>query len=254
MLLAMTRGISRRMGECELSYQERQPIDIGLARAQHNRYEECLAALGCQIIRLREEPDLPDSVFVEDAAIVLDELAIITRPGAESRRRETSSIDLALRPYRRMVHIEPPGILDGGDVLRIGKRLYIGLSRRTNEDAIRQLRILLDQENYSLSVIPVQGCLHLKSAVTWLGGDTLLINHNWVNAAAFGDMRRVEVAGGEPCAANAISIDGKVVFPAEYPATRSILESRGIEVYPIDVSEIIKAEGGVTCCSLLFSV
>jgi dimethylargininase len=254
MRLAITREISSQIVRCELSYQDRQPIDVARARAQHRNYEACLAALGCTVQRLQEEPDLPDSVFVEDAAIVLPELAVITRPGAESRRPETHGIAEALRPYRPLAFIEAPGILDGGDVLRIDRNVFVGLSHRSNEAAVRQLRDLLNLYGYSVTGAHVKNCLHLKSAVTQVADDTLLINREWVDADMFGPMRFVEVDSREPSAANALRIGGSVIFPTAYPATQRRLETQGIQVHPVDVSELTKAEGGVTCCSLIFTL
>lgn len=252
MRLAITRDISPRIGACELTYQKRQPIDLALARSQHVQYEELLAALGCTVHRLPAEPELPDSVFVEDIAIVLDELAVITRPGAESRRPEIESIANALGAYRRLEFIEAPGTLDGGDVLRLGKRLFVGLSFRTNETAIEQLRRLIAGFGYGVTAVPISGCLHLKSAVTQVGHDTLLINRDWIDADAFGPMRLIDVDPAEPSAANALLIDQAVVYSSAFPQTRKRLESNGIVVHPSDTSELAKAEGGVTCCSLVF--
>jgi dimethylargininase len=252
MRIAVTREVSRQIGRCELSFQDRLPIDPDLARAQHHLYEKCLVELGCRLVRLAEEPALPDSVFVEDTAIVLDELAIITRPGALSRRRETESVALALRPYRPLVFIEEPGVLDGGDVLRIGKKLFVGMSRRSNEAAIRQVREAAGAFGYEVTGVQVMGCLHLKSAVTRVAEDSLLINRNWVAADPFGPMRLIEVPPEEAAAANALRIENTVVFPAAYPRTRQRLEDEGIRVRTLDVSELAKAEGGLTCCSLIF--
>jgi dimethylargininase len=252
--LAITREISRRIGHCELSFQRRIPIDVDLARAQHRRYEESLAALGCSILRLPEAPDLPDSVFVEDVAIVLDEAALITRPGAESRRLEIAGVEQALRPYRRLLHIEAPGTLDGGDVLRMGKRIYVGLSRRSNPAGIRQLRELLSGFGYEVAAVPLTGCLHLKSAVTQVARDAVLINPSQVDPAAFPSIRHIEVAPVEPEAANSLLIGDTVIYPDSYPATRARLEAQGIRVITVPASELAKAEGGVTCCSLILEM
>ncbi|MGA2262123.1 MAG: arginine deiminase family protein, partial [Acidobacteriota bacterium] len=210
MRVAITREVSPRIGRCELTYQVREPINIDLARVQHHRYEECLISLGCTVCRLPAEPELPDSVFVEDAAIVLDELAVITRPGAESRRAEIESIAQALRPYRRLAYIEAPGILDGGDVLRLGRKLYVGLSRRSSQAAIQQMQDLLAGFGYTVTGVPVNDCLHLKSAVTQVADDTLLVNRNWVEGDLFGSVRMIDVDAREPFAANALAI-GDVV-------------------------------------------
>jgi dimethylargininase len=251
MLIALTRPVSASIVSCELTHLDRRPIDLDLARAQHCHYEEALAALGCEIQRLPEAPDLPDAVFCEDAAVVLDELAIITRPGAASRRPEVDSVAQALGRYRRLVTIKAPGTLDGGDVLCVDKTLYVGLSQRSNRAAIKQVRDLLAPLGYAVRSVPVQGCLHLKSAVARVAEDVLLINRDWVDGDAFCKMDQIDVDPSEPHAANALLIDGAVICAAAYPRTRKRLEERGIAVHTVDVSELAKAEGAVTCCSLI---
>lgn len=252
MLIAITREVSPNIGCCELTHLERQPVDVERARAQHHQYTACLAALGCQVQRLPPEPDWPDSVFVEDTAVVLDELAILTRPGARSRLPETASVARALEPYRKLYPIQAPGTLDGGDVLRIGKTIYIGLSSRSNSAAIEQVRDIVRPFGYTVKSVNVGRCLHLKSAVTQVAEDTLLIQPDWVDANAFGTMQMIKVDPSEPHAGNALLIDEMVVYPASYPRTQERLESRGLSVMTVDVSELIKAEGAVTCCSLVF--
>jgi dimethylargininase len=239
------------MGECELTHLHREAIDVDLAAAQHEAYRAALAELGFTILQLEAQPDLPDSVFVEDAAVVLEELAIITRPGAPARRPETVSIAEALAPVRRLAHITAPGTLDGGDVLWLGSRLFVGQSGRTNADGIRQLRALVEPFGYTVTAVPVEGCLHLKSAVTEVAPDTLLINPRWIPATVFGACRLIEVDPREPHGANALLAAGAVLYPASWPATGSRLDAEGIDVRPLDISEISKAEGAVTCCSLL---
>jgi dimethylargininase len=252
--IAITREVSPAITACELTHLEREPIDVELAREQHRRYEESLVALGCEIRRLPVEPDLPDSVFVEDLAVVLDELAIVTRPGSESRRAERPSVTEGLAPYRRSVRIESPGTLDGGDVLRSGRTLFVGRSSRTNDAGVEQLRAVSTELGYTVKPADVTGCLHLKSAVTAVGHDTVLLNGKWIDADAFAHLDRIDVDPDEPHAANALWVEGTVVYPSAYPRTRRRLEARGIDVEAIDVSELAKAEGGVTCCSLIFEV
>lgn len=252
MRIAITREVSPAIGRCELTHLARQPIDVELARAQHSAYQACLASLGCQVQTLPAAADLPDSVFVEDVAVVLDELAILTRPGAESRRPEVGPIAQALRPYRPLHAIQAPGTVDGGDVLRVGRRLYVGLSSRSNTAAIEQMRALLAPYGYTVQGVPVAGCLHLKSAVTQVAERTLLINRAWVDPAAFGDLELIDVDPAEPYAANALWVGGALIYPAAFPATRHRLEARGLAVHTVDVSELAKAEGAVTCCSLVF--
>lgn len=249
-LVALTRGVSAAFVRCELTHVARRPIDLGLARRQHLAYEECLADLGCEVRSLPPDPDLPDCVFIEDAAVVVDELAIVARPGAESRRGEIETVARALEPVRELRRIEPPGTLDGGDVLRMGREIWIGLSRRTDAGAIEQVQSWLEPLGYRVRGVPVAGCLHLKSAVTAVGEGTVLLNPRWIDEASFGGMERIEVNPTEPGAANALWL-GPVVYPAGFPRTRERLEKRGVQVRAIDVSELQKAEGGVTCCSLL---
>lgn len=253
MLVALTRQVSRSIANCELAFLERVPIDINRARGQHDQYEAALKSLGLTLLCLPEEPDLPDSVFVEDVALVLDECAVITRPGAASRRAETASVAGALAPYRQLLHIEPPGCLDGGDVLRLGKQIYIGQSQRTNAGAAGQLQRLLEPFGYEVEVVPVAGCLHLKSAVTQIGPDTLLINPQWVDKRVFGNVKFIEVEASEGYAANALLIRNTIVYPTSFPKTQERLVRRGIEIVAVEADELAKAEGAVTCCSLIFS-
>ena len=250
-LVAITRAVSPKIGQCELTHLERQAIDVERAQAQHAQYEACLAGLGCDVHRLAAEPDLPDSVFVEDTAVVLDELTIINRPGAASRRPETESIARALERFRRLAFIPPPGTLDGGDLLHVGRVLTIGVSGRSNQAGIEQVRRLVEPFGYRVEGVPVAGCLHLKSAVTQVAEDALLINREWVDGRIFQALRLIDVDPEEPMAANALLVGGTVIYPAAYPRTRRRLEEAGIAVQTVDVSELAKAEGGVTCCSLI---
>lgn len=254
MLVAITHTVSPNLGRCELTHLSREAIDVNLARMQHRQYEDCLAALGCEIHRLSAEPELSDSVFVEDTAIVLDELAVIARPGADSRKPETRSVAEALKPYRRLSYIEPPGTIDGGDVLRIGRTVYVGLSSRSNHAGIEQMRALLAPSGYAVKSVEVSGCLHLKSAVTQVGKNMALINRTWVDAGAFVGVTLIDIDPSEPFGGNALLVGDTVVYPSAYPGTRRRLEERGITVKAVDVSELGKAEGGVTCCSLIFSL
>jgi dimethylargininase len=250
---ALIRPVSQAMARCELTHLARSPIDVALAREQHRRYADVLASLGCQIVELRAEPGLPDSVFVEDTAVVLEEIAVITRPGAESRRPETLSVAAELQRYRPCILIEDPGTLDGGDVLRVGRTIFVGQSTRSNTEGIRQLADAVSPHGYAVVAVEVRGCLHLKSAVTQVGPATLLINDDWVDRAAWPGMRFIPVATEEPHAANAACIGDAVVHAASGPRTRARLEAAGLRVLPVDVSEMEKAEGAVTCCSVIFA-
>lgn len=249
--IAVTRKVSSAMMRCELTHLQRTSIDVALAREQHHAYEQVLRDLGCRIESLPEEPELADSVFVEDTAIVLDEVAVITRPGAPSRRAETASIAAVLGKYRELVRIESPGTLDGGDVLRVERTLYVGASSRSNASGIEQLGALLQPFGYRVLPVAVQGCLHLKSAVTQVGADQLLINSRYVERGQFPGMHFIEVDEGEPLGANALMLGRDVIYPRSYPRTAEALQRQGIRVHTVAMSETEKAEGGVTCCSLL---
>ena len=251
MKIALTRRISPSIIHCELTHLERQPIDYPNALRQHAAYEACLEALGCRVQQLPGDPGMPDCVFIEDTALVLDEVAVITRPGAESRRSETAAVADALAAYRSLYFIEPPGTLDGGDILRLGKSLYVGISGRSNVEGIRQLSSLLGLSGYTVQGVPLSDCLHLKSAVTQVAGDTLLVNPRWVAPAVFGAWQLVEVDPQEPYAANALLLGEAVVYPSAYTRTAARLERLGLSLHRVDVSELAKAEGGVTCCSLI---
>ena len=248
----MTRPVSPKMAQCELTFLPRVEIDLELPRAQHAAYETALAALGCQIVSLPAEPDLPDSVFVEDVAIVLDETAIITRPGAVSRRLEAESAASELKQYRELIFIRAPGTLDGGDVLRVGRMLYVGSSNRSNSEGIEQLAAASARFGYTVVPVLVGDCLHLKSAVTQVGPNTLLMNRQLVEDRYFQGMDVIDVHDAEPLAANALLIGDKIIYSASFPLTRKRLQDRGVVVHCVDVSEVEKAEGAVTCCSLVF--
>ena len=251
MRIAITREVSPSIGRCELTHLTREPIDVDLARVQHHGYEAALAELGCEVCGLPAAPDLPDSVFVEDVAVVVDELAIITRPGAPSRRPEVPVVADALKSYRELVEIEAPGTLDGGDVLRIGKRVLVGISGRSTLAAIEQMRAALVPFGYTVEGVPVTGCLHLKSAVTRVAEDAVLVNPAWVDVALFDGLAVIPIDPAEPYAANALLIGDSIIYPTAYPRTRGLLERHGIDVRAVDVGELIKAEGAVTCCSLI---
>ena len=251
-LIAITRPVGETIDRCELTNLERVPINLELAIFQHKLYEETLKSLGVEVLALPKEPELPDAVFVEDVAVVLDECAIITRPGADSRLPETESVSRALAPYRTLYSILAPGRLDGGDVLVAGKRIWVGLATRSNQSALDQMQSFLEPYGYLLRGVPVQGCLHLKSAVTRVAEDTLLINPAWVDPVNFPGMKFIEVDPTEPYGANALMVGETILYQPAYPKTILRLEAIGIHPLLVDQSELAKAEGALTCCSLLF--
>jgi dimethylargininase len=254
-LTAITRAVSERLPACELTHLERVPIDIARARAQHAAYEAALAAAGTLVVRLPAADDLPDAVFVEDTAVVLDEVAVVTRLGARSRAAEADDIAAALAEYRPVRRLIRPATLDGGDVLRVGRTLYVGRSGRTNGAGVQQLRGLIWRHGYRVVAVPVRGCLHLKSAATLADDHTLVLNPQWVPEDAFtgAGLDILRVPEEEPWGANVLRIGDVVLVPDNVPRTRALLASRGLAVRRVNVSELQKAEAGVTCMSIVLA-
>ena len=251
MTLAITRHISSRFNECEITHIERTPINLEIARSQHEAYVHTLAEVGCQVVELPEETDLPDSVFVEDTAFILPEVAVITRPGADSRKSEVASIIPAISPYRPLLHVAAPATVDGGDVLVAGKQIFVGMSTRSNREAVAQLNALLEDYGYKVWGVKLSDCLHLKTAVTRVNDQTLLINKAWVDPSNFPGYDLIEIDASEPFAANCLPVRGRIIYPITFPKTKKRLEDRGYSIVPVDLGELAKAEGAVTCCSLI---
>jgi dimethylargininase len=252
---AFTRAVSPRLSECELTHLQRTPIDTGLAIAQHREYERRLESAGFEIVRLPDLPEHPDGVFVEDTALCLDGHAMILRPGAASRAPETSSTAAGLAAHFELHHIEN-GHIDGGDVLRIGKTLYVGLSTRTDVAGIAALREIARSISFDVVQAELRDCLHLKTGATFVGPDragsmVLLYNPARVDPSQFGDVEPLAVDPREPAAANSLRVGELIILPAGNPSTATLLRSRGFDVIEVDVSELQKAEAGVTCMSLI---
>jgi dimethylargininase len=250
---ALARKVSRSLARCELLHVPRQSFDLAIAERQHAAYVEALEALGITVTLLPEEPDLPDAAFVEDLAVVLDEMAVICRPSTASRQREVSSIESEIARTRTICKITEPGTVEGGDVLRMGKALYVGHSTRTNAEGIRQLERLVKPHGYQVVRVNVSGCLHLKTAVTSPAGGVVVANADWVDLSPFQPLEILSVPGEEPWAANTLAINGTVFVPSSCPRTARQLEAAGLKVKPIDISELQKAEAGLTCLSVLYA-
>lgn len=251
MLTAITRAVSPALNRCELQHLERQDIDIPRAAQQHRGYEACLRSLGVPVVSLPAEPDLPDSMFVEDPAVVVNEVALMTRMGAASRRSESQSLAQALARYRPLRWMPEPATLEGGDVLRMGSAFFVGVSSRTNAGGIAWLTSELRPFGYSVRPVEVRGCLHLKSACCPIGDRTILANREWFDTAAFEDFDLIDVPPDEPRAANVLAIGDTVIVPSSFPATARLLERLGRRVRTLDISELMKAEAGLTCSSIL---
>jgi dimethylargininase len=252
---AFTRAVSPHLADCALTHVSRAPIDTALAGEQHAAYEEALRAAGFDVVRLPELADHPDGVFVEDTALLLDGLAVIMRPGAASRAAEVESTTAGLDEHFD-VHRITSGHLDGGDVLRVGRKLYVGLSSRTDRKGIASLERLVSGFGFEVVAAELRNCLHLKSAATLAGPDAagrpvLLYNRNSVDPGQFTGVDAVAVNPSEPTAANVVRAGDRVIMPTGYPRTRAVLDARGFDIIETEVSELEKAEAGVTCMSLI---
>lgn len=253
-LVCLLREVSDSFADCELTHLPRTSIDVNLARNQHSIYAKALAKLGCSLNYAPALHGCPDAVFVEDTAIVLPKIAIAMRPGAESRRDEVPSVAKHLSRYRQIRHIVAPGTIDGGDVVIADRQIWVGKSSRSNAAGIDQLRSLVNPLGYQVDTIDTDQCLHLKSAITWLGNNTLLINPEWVDESLFSGYQLIRTDPAEAAAANVLRIDQALVCSTSFPRTNELLRKAGWQVEEVDNSEVLKAEGGVTCCSILITM
>ena len=249
----LTRAILRRPGAdfaAGLTAARLGAPDLALMLAQHAAYADALRAVGLEIEVLDPLPGFPDAYFVEDVAVVVPELAVVTRPGAPSRLGEADAIVAALARYRPVAGLAPPATMDGGDVLVAGDTVFIGLSTRTNESGAAQLARLLEPHGYRSRTVPVASGLHLKSSVTWLGGDMLLVGERYAGRPELEGFRHLVVDADEEAACNTLLVNGTLLTPARFPKTRRLLDRAGLPVIELDLTEARKMDGGLTCMSL----
>lgn len=246
---AITRSHGPELARCELTHLARAPIDFSLALDQHRNYQRALRSAGYRVVELPADPTLPDGVFVEDTAIVLDEVAVLTAPKPPSRRLEIDSIEAALAPFRSIERLPANAYLEGGDVLRMGRTLFVGLSARTGEAGIQALEGIVRPYGYTVVPVRVTGCLHLKSACCALDDRTILLNRDWIDTAPFSAFRFLDVV--EPFGANVLRLSDSILVSTAYPATVGRIRGLGYRAVVLDVSELHKAESGLTCMSLL---
>ena len=252
-MIALTREPSASLATGERTHREREPIDVGLAARQHGEYRRALAECGARVTTLPALDDLPDAVFIEDVALVLDEVAVLFGMGVGSRREEPSRTAGEIARWREVVTLPDGARAEGGDVVRLGRTLYVGRTGRTDDRGIAALAAVATPLGYRVVPIDVTGCLHLKSACTALDDETLLANPAWVDTSRFEARRTIEVEPGEPGAANAVRVGGSVLVQAGCPRTRERVAAAGFDTRAIDVGELAKAEGSLTCLSLLFA-
>jgi len=251
MLTALTREVSSRIAECELTFIDRQPIDFDRAVQQHRYYQELLRGLGVNVLQIPADDDCPDCCFLEDTALVLDELAVVTRPGSEAKRQEVGGVATVIKQHREVVQIEAPATLEGGDVLRIVRDLFVGVTSRTNREGIEALRKHVEPYGYRVHSVVVSGALHLKSACTAVDDRTILADSTRVDLSPFSRYEIVEVPAQEWMAANVLLVNGTVCMHNGFRKTASLLQRRGIDVRTVDISEFLKAEAGLTCMSVI---
>jgi dimethylargininase len=250
-IIAITHAPSPRLQRGQRTHVQAAEVDFDLACTQHAAYCDALRRCGAEVVTLQANLDLPDSAFVEDAAVVLDEAAIVTSMGTQARRAELAAVEQALAPHRPLRRIELPATLEGGDVLRVDRTLLVGISSRTSVVGIAALEAIAGPFGYRIRPVQVRGCLHLKTACTAIDAETLLINPDWIDAAAIGDYRQIAVPPEERWAANVLPVNGQLLLASAHRRTRNLLERLGHRVLPVDISEFAKAEGGVTCLSIL---
>jgi len=226
--------------------------DFDLILNQHEAYVGALRSIGLEVIVLEAEPDYPDAYFVEDTAVVTPEVAVITNPGAPSRRGEEKTIEPVLARFRKTIRIKPPGTVDGGDVLMAENHFFVGLSERTNPEGARQLGGILDGHGHTWTTVPVGAGLHLKSSVNYLSERTLVLTEALAKHEAFRGFKKFILEPGEEYAANTLWLNDHLIMPAGFPGARKKLETLGLPIIELDTSEVRKMDGSLTCLSLRF--
>lgn len=254
MKIAFINKPTQAIEDCELTFIDRDAVHLQKALEQHANYANALTRAGLNVVSLDVNTESPDAAFIEDVAIILDEVAIVTSMGTPSRRPEVESISEKIAPYRDIIHrIQLPATIEGGDVLQVGKKVFVGHSSRTNQNGIKALTELLNPHGYQVIPVSVHGCLHLKTGVTALNEDTFVVNPNWVDTSFFKDNLLIEVIENEPFAANVLRIDEKLIVNAASPMTAEKIHKAGFSFEMVNISEFSKAEAGLTCMSLIFN-
>ena len=256
MLIAITRPPTESIADCQLTHIGRDPIDARRAIEQHRAYRNLLAELGAEVVTLDPLPEHPDAVFIEDAVIMLDEVAILCRMGAPTRRGETNALEPIISAYRQTHRMTAPGTLEGGDVFRVGHTLFVGRSTRTNDAGVKQLRAITETLGYQVVPVEIQSCLHLSTGASHLGDGIILANPQWVDTSVFAGCdgcQVIHVEPDDPWAANTMTINSVVVLSGSSAATAAMLKARGYIVRTVDIAELMKAEGSLTCMRQLFT-
>jgi dimethylargininase len=249
----VTQRVSQALEKCELTFVESSPINIEKAGKEHTDYCKMLEGCGAQVITLEDNEESPDSVFVEDPIIVFDEIAVMTSMGVESRRREGAALATFFKRYRQLEQITLPAKIEGGDVLRIGRTIYVGESPRTDSTGVEALASIMSRFGYETIPVPVSGCLHLKTGCTALDEQTVIINPDWVDPQPFEPFTKLTTLSEEPFGTNVLPVNGTICMNEAFPATIEMVRSHGYRVTSTDISEFVKAEAGLTCMSVPFN-
>jgi len=252
MLQAITRAVSRNITRCELTFRQRECVDYDKAVFQHEEYCALLRRCGAQVVTLEACDENPDCCFVADTAIVLDEMAILASMGAPTRRDEVSAITESIRTHREIVRLAPRARLDGGDVLVMGRHIFVGRSRRTDSEGIASLAQLVRPFGYTVTPVSVTGSLHLTTACSALNEETVLLNPHWIDAAPFAAYWVLPVPEDEPWAASTMRVGETMCVEAGAARTLELVSQHCRNVAVSDISEFRKAEGSLPCLSILF--
>jgi dimethylargininase len=252
MWIALTHVVSPNINNCELTFMNRKPIDYQLATQQHENYCSLFRACGAEVVKLSESLAHPDCCFTEDTAIVVDELGIICSMGVSSRRGEISAVEKELAKYRPIAHINLPAMIEGGDVLQIGKKIFVGISKRTNAQGIEEVTKLLKPKGYEVIPVHVKGSLHLTTAASVIDDETFLLNPLWVDTGPFKNFNLLYSPEDEPWGANTFRVGDTICAEASFPKTIELLRKHHGRVETLDISEFRKAEAGLSCLSLIF--
>jgi len=247
---ALVRNVPNTYDHCVTKQQEK--IDVTLAKQQHADYCNALEKIGLQLIRLEADDSLPDCCFVEDTAIAVDDIAIITNPGAISRRAEVAAVEKEISKYKTIHRIDAPATIDGGDVLQIGKKIFIGLSERTTQEAIDQVQEIVRSKGFEVIGVPIHHTLHLKSVATALTDSQIILNAAHFDEALFSGLRKIIVPEQEHYAANCLAVNETIFIPSGFPVTKSLIEGAGFSTVELENSEFKKGDGALTCLSILF--
>ena len=251
MAIAFVRRPASSLVHCEVTHVAREKIDLPSAFRQHQEYCQAIQNGGITVESLPPEESFPDGACIEDNAIILPELAVIASMGTASRQSEPALLVSVLSRHRRLVGVSPPATIEGGDVFRIGKTLYVGASSRTNRAGVNALRDVVEPLGYGVALLPIRGCLHLKTACTPLDDDTLLVNPDWLDGDALKTFRLVSIPPEEPFAANVLRLPAGILGNAAYPRTLDLIQAHGYPVTGVELTEFSKAEAGPTCLSLI---